>query len=180
MWTSGKQIARFWEHAEKHIFLKSVAESPFNVPFDGVFANGCDHRVRCCRPHSSSHVCCAALESCSRRSSARCLLSPCMVHHLVGFSVGDPCCCVRCAPTRRAAQHDFFYGARLLRDLLSFQVVCAMDVYQCAIAARRPCPAGQQAYRCRSANVGRLIMCMYVDTESVYVLDLYSVHMIHK
>ena len=66
VWTSGKQIARFWEHAEKHIFLKSVAESgkPIQrVPFDGVFATGCDHSVPCCRPHSSSHVCCAALES---------------------------------------------------------------------------------------------------------------------
>ena len=149
MWTSGKQIARFWEHEEKHIFLKSVAESPFNVPFDGVFATGCDHRVPCCRgpqPLLPSYVCCAALESCSRRSSARGLLSPCMVHPLVGFSVGDLFCCVRCAPTRQAAQHDFFYGARLLRDLLSFQVACAMYVYQCAIAARRPCPAGQQAY----------------------------------
>ena len=77
MWTSGKQIARFWEHEEKHIFLKSVAESPFNVPFDGVFATGCDHRVPCCRPHShrmcaarlwSLALVAAALEACCRRA----------------------------------------------------------------------------------------------------------------
>ena len=77
MWTSGKQIARFWEHEEKHIFLKSVAESPFNVPFDGVFATGCDHRVPCCRPHShrmcaarlwSLALVAAALEVCCRRA----------------------------------------------------------------------------------------------------------------
>ena len=156
LWTSGKKIARLWEHEDRR--KTHFPEKRSGKPIQRAIRWRLRHRMRPPRALLSaslpSHVCCAALESCSRRSSARGLLSPCMVHPLVGFSVGDLFCCVRCAPTRQAAQHDFFYGARLLRDLLSFQVACAMYVYQCAIAARRPCPAGQQAYRCWSANVG--------------------------
>ena len=58
-----------------------------------------------------------------------------------------------------------------------------MYLYQCAIAARRPWPLALPVSKRIAAGalkLERLIMCMYVDTESVYVLDLYSVRMIHK